>query len=68
MNEEIRKLDNLLLDYAHKNTIEYLDINSLVSKNGFLKNKLTYDGLHLNAEGYSFWVPEIEKVLTKYGL
>ena len=67
-NEEIRKLDKLLFDYARKQSIEYLDINSLVSQNGFLKNDLTYDGLHLNAEGYSFWVPEVEKVLIKYGL
>ena len=67
-NEEIRKLDKLLFDYARKQSIEYLDINSLVSQNGFLKNDLTYDGLHLNAEGYAFWVPEVEKILVKYGL
>ena len=67
-NEEIRKLDKLLLEYAQEQSIEYLDINSLISHNGFLKNELTYDGLHLNADGYSFWVPEVEKVLIKYGL
>ena len=67
-NEEIRKLDKLLFEYARKQAIKYLDINSLVSQNGFLKNDLTYDGIHLNAEGYSFWVPEVEKVLIKYGL
>jgi lysophospholipase L1-like esterase len=67
-NEEILRLNNLLLEYADKESIEYLDINSLVSQNGFLKNELTYDGLHLNAEGYSFWVPEVEKILIKYGL
>ena len=67
-NEEIRKLDKLLFEYALKQSIEYLDINSLVSQNGYLKNDLTYDGLHLNAEGYAFWVPEVEKVLIKYGL
>ena len=59
---------NYFLIYAHKESIEYLDINSLVSKNGFLKNELTYDGLHLNAEGYSLWIPEVEKILIKYGL
>ena len=67
-NEEILQLNKLLLDYARKESIEYLDINSLVSQNGFLKNEFTYDGLHLNAEGYSLWVPEVEKVLIKYGL
>jgi lysophospholipase L1-like esterase len=67
-NEDILKLDNLLFDYARKQSIEYLDINSLVSQNGFLKSDLSYDGLHLNAEGYALWVPEVEKVLLKYGL
>jgi lysophospholipase L1-like esterase len=67
-NDEIRKLDELLSDYARKQGIEYLDINSLVSLNGFLKNDLTYDGIHLNAEGYTFWVAKVEKVLEKYGL
>jgi lysophospholipase L1-like esterase len=67
-NQEIRDLNKLLFEYAHKLSIDYLDINSLVSQNGFLKNELTYDGLHLNAKGYSIWVPEIEKVLIKYKL
>jgi len=67
-NEEIRKLNELLFEYASKESIEYLDINSLVSHNGFLKNDLTYDDLHLNAEGYALWVPEVEKVLIKFGL
>jgi lysophospholipase L1-like esterase len=67
-NEEIRQLNKLLLEYARKESIVYLDINSYVSQNGFLKNELTYDGIHLNGEGYSFWVPEVEKILIKYGL
>ena len=67
-NEEIKRLNKLLIEYAHKQSIEYLDINSLVCKNGFLINDFTYDGIHLNAEGYSFWVPEVEKILIKHGL
>jgi lysophospholipase L1-like esterase len=67
-NEEIRTLNKLLSEFARTESIEYVNINSLVSQNGFLKNELTYDGLHLNAEGYSFWVTEIEKILIKYGL
>lgn len=68
MNKKIQELNKLLLEYAHRQSIEYLDINSLVSQNGFLKNNLTYDGIHLNADGYSLWIPEVEKVLIKYGL
>ena len=67
-NLEIKKLNALLSEYASKQSIIFLDINSLVSANGFLTDSLTYDGIHLNANGYSFWVPEVEKVLLKNGL
>jgi lysophospholipase L1-like esterase len=67
-NKEIQKLDELLADFAQKHSIEYLGINSLVSQNGFLRDDLTYDGIHLNAKGYSLWIPEVEKILIKHGL
>ena len=67
-NLEIKKLNALLSEYASKQSIIFLDINFLVSANGFLTDSLTYDGIHLNANGYSFWVSEVEKVLLKNGL
>ena len=67
-NKEIAKLDNMLSEYAKEKSIEYLDINSLVSEKGFLKDELTYDGVHLNAKGYALWAPEVEKILIKHQL
>ena len=67
-NNEIKKLNDLLIEYASKQSIVFIDINSLVSVNGFLNDSLTYDGIHLNANGYSLWVPEVEKILIKNGL
>jgi lysophospholipase L1-like esterase len=55
----------MLIQYAKENHIEYLDINSLVANNGFLKEELSYDGLHLNAKGYILWKPLIEEVLVR---
>jgi len=65
MNLKISKLNEMLIEYAHKHSIEYLDINSLASKDGFLRNELTCDGLHLSTKGYMVWVPEVEKILVK---
>jgi lysophospholipase L1-like esterase len=67
-NPEVARLDRLLADYCSRQKIEYLDINSVLIKNGFLKDELTCDGVHLNAAGYRLWVPEVERILIKYGL
>lgn len=67
-NKQIRALDEQLAGFALKNSIEFLDINLLVSRDGFLRKELTYDGIHLNARGYALWAPEVERVLAKYKL
>lgn len=67
-NKEIEKLNRLLKKYAGKNSVEYLNINLLLSANGFLRDELTYDGVHLNAKGYTLWAFEVEKVLIKHGI
>jgi lysophospholipase L1-like esterase len=68
-NREIDKLNKLLSDYARKNSIEYIDLNSLIAgKDGYLKPELTWDGVHYRAETYKIWSREVEKVLTKFKL
>lgn len=67
-NLEIEKLNNLLKDYAAKNNIDFIDLNSKLSNNKFLLPEMTYDNLHLNHKGYKLWVSEVEKILIKYGL
>lgn len=67
-NREADKLNKMLSDYAKKNNIDYVDIISLLSRGGYLKDELTWDGVHFNAEAYRIWVREIEKVLIKYKL
>ena len=54
-NDEINKLNNLLKIYCLENDIKYLDINSVLTKDGLLQKQYTNDGLHLNKRGYEQW-------------
>ena len=67
-NREVEALNKLLSEFAREHSVEFLDINALVSKDGFLRDELTFDGIHLNADGYALWVPEVEMVLVKHQL
>jgi len=67
-NKQIQTLNNWLIEFGLKNAIEFLNINLLVSKNGFLRDDLTYDGIHLIAQGYALWAPEVGRVLVKHSL
>ncbi len=65
-NSEVDKLDKLLQSYCNTNGIEYIDLNSRMTKEKCLREELTHDGLHLNASGYKIWADELDKVLRKY--
>lgn len=67
-NAEIQELNELLAGFAKEQSIQFLDINALVSTDGLLRDELTFDGVHLNARGYSYWVSEVENVLVRNGL
>jgi len=67
-NQEVIKLNKLLLEYALKNEIEFIDLNSKLSNSNFLNSDLTHDGVHFNGKGFKIWGREVEKVLKKYGL
>lgn len=68
-NREVDKLNKLLSDYARKNNLDYIDINTpTAGKDGFLRPELTWDGIHFKADAYRIWAREVEKVLAKYNL
>ena len=55
LNKKLRKL-------AKKLDVKFLNIHKKFrDKNGELKENLTYDGLHLNKNGYIFWSKTIKK-------
>jgi lysophospholipase L1-like esterase len=58
-NPEISELNGQIKKWAMTNGTPYIDLASLVSEDGVLRNDLTYDGLHLNAAGYLIWKTEL---------
>ncbi len=67
-NKEIIKLNKLLSEYCSKNNIEFINLNEKMTRNDFLIDDLTYDGVHLNGKGYKIWGSEVEKILNKLNL
>ncbi len=67
-NIEIMKLNELLMQYAKENKIEFINLNRKMSASNFLKGELTYDGIHLTSEGFQIWGREVDKVLRKFSL
>lgn len=69
-NEKITALNDWMKKYAAENRLIYLDYYSVtVDKDGTLKDGISYDGLHPNAEGYklmrSLAESAVERALKK---
>jgi lysophospholipase L1-like esterase len=62
INQKVKKLNNLLLEYTKKNKIEFIDLNTKLAPNKVLLKKYSLDGLHLNGQGYILW----SKILKRY--
>ncbi|MEW6129001.1 MAG: SGNH/GDSL hydrolase family protein [Acidobacteriota bacterium] len=64
--EKIRALNEWLKQFCIKNDVVYLDYYSaMVDDKGFLKEDLTYDGLHADARGYAVMAPLAEKAIAE---
>lgn len=62
---QILELNKWLKDYAAKHHHTYLDyFSATVDDKGFLKNELSDDGLHPNAQGYVVMAPLAEAAIT----
>ena len=62
-NSDVEELNNKLKKYAIENDLLYIDINVKLSKDKKLRSDYSYDGLHLNGEGYQAWKEVIEPYL-----
>jgi lysophospholipase L1-like esterase len=67
-NREITKLNLLLSEAATARNLTIIDLNPLVSEHEYLKDEMTYDGLHINAKGYSLWVQKVNDILRENGI
>lgn len=65
INEMISDFNTLLIAYARKNNIDYIDINEVLSHKKQLKNDFTTDGVHLNSKGYAEWKDLIKNILDE---
>lgn len=64
--EKITAMNDWLKKYAADNRIVYLDYYSAtVDKDGTLKDGISYDGLHPNAEGYKVMQPLAEEAIER---
>jgi lysophospholipase L1-like esterase len=68
INSVVYKLNNRLKSFSEKNLIHFVDVNSVLSKNGALMDKNTHDGVHLSSDGYKSWKQIIIVFLDKLNL
>ncbi len=67
-NRNIAELNRLLKKFAQEASVEYVDINRVLSKDGRLIDEYTSDGIHLTAKGYRVWAQEVSAIIQKYDL
>ena len=67
-NKDVVQLNVLLEEFARKNAFEFINLNARMSLDSFLRDELTYDGVHLTAAGYKIWGEEVEKILLRHHL
>jgi len=63
VNSKITKINQRLLIFCQNNNIEYIDLFPLFLKSGRMNSALSYDGLHLNIQGYKVWKSKINNYL-----
>jgi lysophospholipase L1-like esterase len=57
MKDNISKVNEIIKSNAKDGAYEVIDLHSVFTdSNGLLKKELTYDGTHLNDDGYKQWV------------
>ncbi|MEA1915877.1 MAG: GDSL-type esterase/lipase family protein [Campylobacterota bacterium] len=54
-NKRVQELNALLEKFALEQNLLFLDINKTLAPNGYLENKYSLDGLHLNGAAYVQW-------------
>ena len=68
-NENLSKMNNLILDYCNENNIDYVDVSTLLTENGCLADKYCSDptsgGCHLNDSGCLVWTGILRNYAAK---
>ncbi len=63
-NANVNDINERLKKLAKEFGYDYIDLHSLMTDDkGELKQELTADGLHINADGYKIWKAEVERTM-----
>ena len=63
-NHSIGTINEIIVENQHKKLYSIIDLYALfVNSEGQLREDLTYDGLHLNEEGYKVWSNFIKPII-----
>jgi lysophospholipase L1-like esterase len=66
VNKTVEELNNGLKNICIEKGIMFLDVNTVLSADGAIKNENVYDGLHLSGLGYSAWGKLLAPVIENY--
>jgi lysophospholipase L1-like esterase len=65
MNQNILKVNTMLKQQKGERSYILIDLNaSFKNDKGFLKEAFTYDGVHLNENGYDHWVKILKPMIS----
>jgi lysophospholipase L1-like esterase len=59
----VDSLNGILKQYCEKEKMLFLDVAPVLSKNNCLDSTLTWDGIHLNLEGYRKWLALVKPLI-----
>ena len=65
-NAIIDRLNEKIKSLALQLNLNFIDLNSKFRLNGELNPAFSWDGIHINAEGYKLWNKSISKFLVNY--
>lgn len=65
MKDNINKVNHIIKAHGNDKFFTVIDLNSIFADaTGFLRKELTYDGTHLNDDGYAVWVEALKPYLA----
>ena len=63
-NQNIKKINKIIIENQQQGLYTVIDLHSLfVDNKGQLRSDLTYDGLHLNEQGYLVWSNFVKPII-----
>ncbi|WP_138495575.1 GDSL-type esterase/lipase family protein [Paenibacillus pinistramenti] len=65
VNQRVQKLNSYLITYANAHKISYIDLNPILSPDGYLLSNYSIDGIHINGDGYLIWGNKINELIDQ---